>query len=226
MARFKIDFRADAFRLVLGFVFRHWQKQPFRIAVIMLCVLGETVADLLTPFFAGRLVEAVASGAATSEIAWNGAMTAFLFLAGLGLMGVLLRQAIFMLIIRLTLRIMSDVVTHSFRRVQRFSSDWHANAFAGSTVRKITRGMWALDQLNDTVLIALLPSVVMLVGSSVLLGIFWPLMGLIVGVGSLIYIAVTVTLSTAWVAPAASLANMWDTRMGGALADAICATPW
>ena len=42
-----------------------------------------------------------------------------------------------------------DVVTHAFRRVQRFSSDWHANAFAGSTVRKITRGMWALDALND-----------------------------------------------------------------------------
>ena len=221
MARFKIDFRADAFRKVLGFTFKHWQKQPIRIAIVMLCVLGETTADLLTPFFAGRLVEAVASGAATDEIAWNGAVTAFLVLVGLGLMAVLLRQAIFMLIIRLTLRIMTDVVTHAFQRVQRFSSDWHANAFAGSTVRKITRGMWALDVLNDTVLIALLPSIVMLVGSTVLLGLFWPLMGLIVGVGSLIYIAVTVTLSTAWVAPAASLANMWDTRMGGALADAV-----
>ncbi len=221
MARFKIDFRAEAFRKVLGFTFSHWQKQPIRIALITVCVLGEILADLLTPLFAGRLVEAVASGAATSEVAWNGAVTAFLVLAGLGFMGVLLRQAIFMLIIRLTLRMMSDVVTHAFRRVQRFSSDWHANAFAGSTVRKITRGMWALDQLNDTMLIALLPSLVMLIGSTVLLGIFWPLMGLIVGVGSLIYIAVTVTLSTAWVAPAASLANMWDTRMGGALADAI-----
>ncbi len=221
MARFKIDFRAEAFSKVLGFAFRHWQKQPIRIAVIAVCVLGEIVADLLTPFFAGRLVEAVASGAATSEIAWNSAVTAFLFLAGLGLMAVILRQAIFMLIIRLTLRMMTDVVTHAFRRVQRFSSDWHANAFAGSTVRKITRGMWALDQLNDTMLIALFPSLAMLLGSTILLGLFWPLMGLIVGVGSLIYIAVTVTLSTAWVAPAASLANMWDTRMGGALADAI-----
>jgi ATP-binding cassette subfamily B protein len=221
MARFKIDFRAEAFSKVLGFAFRHWRKQPIRIAVIAVCVLGEIVADLLTPFFAGRLVEAVASGAATSEIAWNGAVTAFGFLAGLGLMAVLLRQAIFMLIIRLTLRMMSDVVTHAFRRVQRFSSDWHANAFAGSTVRKITRGMWALDQLNDTMLIALFPSIAMLIGSTILLGLFWPLMGLIVGVGSIIYIAVTVTLSTAWVAPAASLANMWDTRMGGALADAI-----
>ena len=92
MARFKIDFRAEAFSKVLGFAFRHWQKQPIRIAVIMLCVLGEITADLLTPFFAGRLVEAVASGAATNEVAWNGAVTAFLALAGLGLMAVILRQ--------------------------------------------------------------------------------------------------------------------------------------
>jgi ATP-binding cassette, subfamily B, bacterial len=221
MARIKIDFRAEAFSKVFGFVFRHWGRQRLRIALVMLCVLGEISADLLTPFFAGRLVEAVASGAATSEVAWNAAVTAFGFLVGLGLMSVLLRQAIFMQIIGLTLRMMNDVTNHAFQRVQRFSSDWHANAFAGSTVRKITRGMWALDSLNDTLLIALLPSITMLAGSSILLGFFWPLMGLIVGLGSLIYIAVTVTLSTAWVAPAASLANMWDTRMGGALADAI-----
>src|SRR5690606_1007808 len=106
-------------------------------------------------------------------------------------------------------------------RVQRFSTDWHANAFAGSTVRKVTRGMWALDLLNDTILIALAPSLIMLVGSTVLLGLFWPAMGVIVGLGSLIYIGVTVFLSIGFVAPAASLANAWDTRMGGALADAI-----
>ena len=28
-------------------------------------------------------------------------------------------------------------------------------SFAGSTVRKVTRGMWALDVLNDTVFVAL-----------------------------------------------------------------------
>jgi ATP-binding cassette subfamily B protein len=116
---------------------------------------------------------------------------------------------------------MSEITQSAFHRVQRFSSDWHANSFAGSTVRKITRGMWALDQLNDVILMALFPSLVMLVGTTVMLGLFWPVMGLVVGIGSIIYIAVTVTLSTTWVAPAASLANQWDTRMGGALADAI-----
>ena len=61
--------------------------------------------------------------------------------------------------------------------MQRFSTEWHANTFAGSIVRKISRGMWAMDLLNDTLLIALLPSVVVLLGSTVLLGLRWPAMG-------------------------------------------------
>lgn len=221
MARSKIDFRGQAFAKVLGFAAQHWRRQPKRIALIMALFFTETVADILTPFFAGRLVEAVASGAATSEIAWNGAITAFLIIVALGVGSVIIRQFGFQQIISLTLKMMSEITQSAFHRVQRFSSDWHANAFAGSTVRKITRGMWALDQLNDVILMALFPSLVMLVGTTVMLGLFWPVMGLVVGVGSLIYIAVTVTLSTTWVAPAASSANTWDTRMGGALADAV-----
>jgi ATP-binding cassette subfamily B protein len=211
----------QAFRKVLGFTAQHWRKQPGRIALIVALFFTETVTDILTPFFAGRLVEAVASGAATSEVAWNAAITAFLAIVALGAASVLVRLFAFRTIIQLTLRMMSDIAQQAFHRVQRFSSDWHANAFAGSTVRKITRGMWALDQLNDVILMALFPSVVMLIGTTVMLSLFWPVMGLLVGVGSLIYIAVSVTLSTFWVAPAASLANQWDTRMGGALADAV-----
>ncbi|MGV7246645.1 ABC transporter ATP-binding protein, partial [Caballeronia sp. M23-90] len=149
------------------------------------------------------------------------AVTAFCALAALGLSATLLRQLVFMNIIALTLRMMSEIAADAFHRVQRFSTDWHGNSFAGSTVRKITRGMWALDLLNDTLLIALLPSVVMLVGATALLGAHWTVMGVVVGIGSLVYIGVTVALSLGFVAPAARLGNAWDTRMGGALADAV-----
>lgn len=221
MARFKIDLRAGAFRSVLGFTFSHWQRQPWRLSLIMGAFLLSTLADVLTPFYSGRLVDAVASGAGTNEVAWNAAMTAFSILMALALAGVMLRNVAFLWIVELTLKMMSDIAADAFHRVQRFSTDWHANSFAGSTVRKITRGMWALDLLNDTILIALLPSVVMLVGSTLLLGWFWPLMGAVVAAGSVLFIAVTAMLSLGYVAPAARLANSWDTRLGGALADAV-----
>ncbi|MEI9403663.1 ABC transporter ATP-binding protein [Mesorhizobium argentiipisi] len=221
MARFKIDLRASAFRSVLGFTFGHWRRQPWRLSLIMGAFLLSTLADVLTPFYSGRLVDAVASGAGTEAVAWNAAMTAFSMLIALALAGVVLRNVAFLCIVELTLKMMSDIAADAFHRVQRFSTDWHANSFAGSTVRKITRGMWALDLLNDTILIALLPSVVMLVGSTLLLGWFWPLMGAVVAAGSVLFIAVTAMLSLGYVAPAARLANSWDTRLGGSLADAV-----
>ncbi len=217
----KLDFRGQAFKDVLSFTVRHWREQPWRIFAVTGLVLLSALADVLTPMFAGHLVDAIASGSAGNPVAWHAAMVAFCTLAGLGLGATLLRQGVYMNIIALTLRMMSKIAANAFHRVQRFSTDWHANNFAGSTVRKITRGMWALDILNDTLLIALFPSLVMLVGSTFLLGARWPLMGLVVGLGSLLYITVTAMLSLGFVAPAARLANAWDTRMGGALADAV-----
>jgi ATP-binding cassette subfamily B protein len=216
MTRKKFDFRADAYRNVLGFVFRQWRHRPALVGNVILLVVASTLAEVLVPVFSGRIVDAIAGGNAA-----DGAIRAFVIVVALGITSVVLRWFIFNGIIRLTLRIMADVANSGFHKVQRFSTDWHANSFAGSTVRKITRGMWALDALNDLLLVALLPSVVMLAGASIVLGSYWPVMGLIVAAGSLIYISVTVLLSMGYVSPAAKLANAWDTKLGGALADAI-----
>ncbi|MGY6269748.1 ABC transporter ATP-binding protein [Achromobacter denitrificans] len=221
MARKTIDLRGQAFRDVLGFTFRYWRAQPWRTALIVMLALMSAAADVLTPLYAGRLIDAVASGAAGDELVWSAALASFWLLIALGIGSTLLRQAVFQNIIVFTLKMMNEIVSNAFHRVQRFSTDWHANSFAGSTVRKVTRGMWAVDLLNDTLLVALLPSVVMLVGATALLGAHWPMMGLVVGTGSLLYIAVTTALSLSYVAPAARLGNAWDTRMGGALADAV-----
>ncbi|SAI71625.1 ABC transporter ATP-binding protein [Bordetella ansorpii] len=225
MTRKKLDFRGQVFKDVLGFTFRHWRVQPLRIGAIVMLMLLTALSDVLAPLYVGRLIDALSSGAGGQQVAWNAAIAAFWTLTALGLAGTVLRQFVYMNIISLTLRMMSDITRSAFHKVQRFSTDWHANTFAGSTVRKITRGMWALDVLNDTLLVALLPSVAMLVGATVLLGWHWPVMGLVVGIGSVLYIGVTCAVSLGFVAPSARLANAWDTRMGGALADAISCNP-
>ena len=142
-------------------------------------------------------------------------------IVALGLMSMILRLTGLQAIVPFTLQIMSDVARDSFARVQRFSTDWHANSFAGSTVRKITRGMWALDLLNDTILMALLPSLLVLLGSMILLGLHWPSLGAVIAVGTVIYVSMTVAFSTQYIAPAARVSNAWDTKVGGTLADAL-----
>jgi len=219
MNPFRRTRRADAFRAVLGFTFRHWRRQRWLAAAIAAAVLFSTAADVLMPVFAGRLVDAVASGG--RDDARDAAVAAFAAIIVLGVVTVGMRHLLFVGIVHFTLRMMSDVAAATFQRVQRFSTEWHANSFAGSTVRKISRGMWALDLLNDTLLTALLSSLIVLVGSAIVLSLYWPVMGVAVVGGAAVYIGTTAVLSLAYVAPAASLSNQWDTRMGGALADAI-----
>ena len=212
--------RPTAIRVVIPFVFRHWLNQPVRAMTVAGGLLGATVADLFMPLFSGHLVDALTKGAA-DPAAQRAAWTAFGAIVALGLVSMTLRLIGLHAIVPFTLRIMSDVSRDAFMRVQRFSTDWHANSFAGSTVRKITRGMWALDLLNDTILMALLPSLAVLVGSMILLGLHWTSLGAVIAVGALVYVSMTVWFSTSFIAPAARVSNAWDTRVGGTLADAL-----
>ncbi|MFD1108389.1 ABC transporter ATP-binding protein [Pseudoroseomonas ludipueritiae] len=214
--------RVEPFRAVLFFLWRQLRRHPALLAAVLAGMTIATLADVLVPVFAGQLVDAIVrAGEIGREAALAEALRALGMLALLGLALLGGRAGAFMAITGLTLRVMSATGAEAFHRVQRFSADWHANSFAGSTVRKISRGMWAIDLLDDTILVALLPSAMMLLGATLLLGWRWPLMGALVGLGGALYVAQTVWLSLRWVAPAARLSNSWDTRLGGAMADAV-----
>ncbi|WP_284266202.1 ABC transporter ATP-binding protein [Bradyrhizobium iriomotense] len=212
--------RPAAIRVVLPFVFRHWLKQPGRALAVAGGLLGATVADLFMPVFSGRLVDALTHGP-DDPAAHHAALVAFGAIVALGFTSMVLRLAGLQVMVPFTLKLMSDIAQDAFMRVQRFSTDWHANSFAGSTVRKITRGMWALDLLNDTILLALLPSLSVLVGSMILLGVHWASLGAVIALGALVYVTMTALFSTRYIAPAARVSNAWDTKVGGTLADAL-----
>ena len=221
--------RAAPFRDVLAFSFKHWARQKPMVAFIAVGVLLMTLADVLLPVYVGRLIDALApavqSGTLDRGAALQEAIHALVAMVGLGALMLVTRHLAFTGVCRMTLVQMVDVAREAFWKVQRFAAEWHANTFAGSIVRKVTRGMWAIDLLNDTLLLALLPSFVVLVGSTALLGYYWPLMGLVVTVGALTFIFMTAFLSIGYIGPAARLSNQWDTKTGGALADAVTCNP-
>ncbi|HEX4005699.1 MAG TPA: ABC transporter ATP-binding protein [Acidobacteriaceae bacterium] len=212
-------------RDVLAFLFRHWRREPWCVAGVAGSMIAATVADLMLPVFSGRLVDAVAGSGVARLVArheaLHAAVLAIAAMAGLGTVLMVARYLAFLAIIQLTLRLMTRMASDAFWRVQRFSTDWHANNFAGSIVRRVTRGMWAVDLLDDTLLLALLPALLILAGAPLMLGLRWPAMGLVLAAGAVAYVAISVTMSLGYVSPAARLSNAQDTRVGGALADAI-----
>jgi ATP-binding cassette subfamily B protein len=203
---------------VLAFLFHHWGRQPVTAAFTASMIAAATLADIATPIFAGRLVDAVGTNGATAH---REAVAAVLWLVGLGVFMVVVRQLGLLGIVRFSLRMMTEIKSEAFARVQNFSASWHADSFAGAVVRQVLRGAGAVDMLNDVFVFGLLPTAVVLLGATAVLGARWPAMGAAVGVGSIIYVALTTLLSLNYVAPAAELSNAWDTRLSGALADAI-----
>ena len=208
---------SQALRKVLSFTFRHWAASPRLVAQVALGMVIGTLSEVVVPVYAGKLVDAVSKGAGAAREA----VVAFAIMASLGLFMLVCRHIAWSTIVPLTLRIMRNISQGAFYRVQRFSTDWHNNSFAGSIVRKITRGMWALDSVNDTLLLMMLPSAVVLVGTVLLLAYRWPVMGLVMAIGSFAYAAVSVVLATRVIAPASRLSNAMDTRIGGTLADSL-----
>ncbi|HEY1744601.1 MAG TPA: ABC transporter ATP-binding protein [Granulicella sp.] len=208
-------------REVLSFLFRHWRREKWLVVWVAVSMIVATAADLLMPVYSGKLVDAIATHAAGHSSALHEAVQAIVMMAVLGVVLTVLRYVALAGIIRLTLRLMSRFAGEAFWRVQRFSTDWHANNFAGAIVRRITRGMWAVDMMDDILLLELLPALLVLVGSSLLLGLRWSGMGVMVALGAVVYIAVSVSLSLYYVAPAARLSNAQDTRIGASMADAI-----
>ena len=206
-----------ALRTVFRFALGHWARRKGQAALLAGAMSLATLTEIFVPVYAGRLIDALSLGAAGRDAA----LASFVAIVALGFAMVTLRHIGWWTVVPFTLGTMRDVASEAFHRIQRLSTDWHANSFAGSLVRKVTRGMWAFDTLNDVVLLALLPALVVMLGTVILLGTHWPVMGAVMALGATAYIGLSVVLATRVLAPAARLSNQWDTKVGGMLADAI-----
>lgn len=203
------------FFAVLAFAWRYWRRHRGRILVLALALAGATLAEINIPQGIGRLIDALGAGDPDAA------------LGALGL--VLLLSLVFHLFhkggdyvwCRLAVDVMRQIGADAFARVQRYSTEWHANTFAGATVRKITRGIWAFDDFGDAFYLSLLPAAAVVLGVAVLTAARWPVMGLLVLAGAASYTAVSVYMASAYVSPRRRQAVEADSRLGGSLADAI-----
>ncbi len=220
-----------SFGETLRFVIARWVQHP-RFLVRTIAGVGfATLADICTPLVAGRLVGDVSTPLSTQDSHIWGQVgshsilrDALLMVGGLlvlGLVGVLGRRSSYLGISRLSLEVMRRVLDAAFARVQRFSSDWHANNFSGSTVRRITRGIWAIDTLDDTLLLLIIPEVLVLVGTTLVLLVREPVMGIVLAVLVGVFATLSIWLALRYVAPTARISNQWDSKMGAVLGDAV-----
>ena len=207
------------FKEVVAFVWRYWRRTPLLLCALFATMFAATLCDVLLPVLAGRLVDSLTEGGEgaglTSAI---GALAAFV---GLTAAYHALREGAFRMWMHLASSVMRRILSDAVYKVQRFSADWHANSFAGATVRKISRGMWAYDLFADTVFVGFFPAMIVLVGVTALLLQRWPLMGFFALGAMALYILLSAVLAVRYVAPAYEKMNAADAEVGGAMADTI-----
>jgi ATP-binding cassette subfamily B protein len=88
-------------------------------------------------------------------------------------------------------------------------------------VRKLTRGMWGYDTISDTILLMLGPALIVLFGLSASMLARDPLAGAVCFALVIVYMLANVLLTTRYVRPANLRSNALDSKIGGALADAV-----
>ena len=209
-----------SFLEVLGFVWDYWRTVPVRFAGMVVGTSVGVLLEIQIPRISADFVVATErhlQGVTDSSAAWG---TAWLLLGTFAAVFVV-KQLYMRNWMYLASQVMQKLVTDGFRQVQRFSLDWHSNHFAGSTQRKITRGMWAYDSLADTLVVDLGPALGLLVGFTIAMLLRDPILGLYFGLSVTIFVGTSLLLSLKYVAPINQRSNDADTIVGGSLADAI-----
>lgn len=200
---------------VLAFLWRQWRRRPWLFAALVGFTLVATAVDVFIPVAAGQLIDSMTGNGD------GGHWAAFAVFLGLAIAFHAMRQIAVRFEIRFSSANMADMTTESFAKVQRFALDWHANTFAGSVVRKITRGMWAYDTITATLWFGLIPSVLVMAGLGVYMLFTWPVVGLYALAVTVIFCVASVLMSTLYVRPQNIRSNRLDSELGGAVADAI-----
>eukprot|EP01035_Chromulina_nebulosa_P005637 gene5637-7652_t len=116
---------------------------------------------------------------------------------------------------------MKDITDGAFKRVQSYSADWHADSFAGATVRRLSRAMWGYDVVTDAALIWFGPAIIVLFGLCGMMAMRWPVVGLFAFIVVVIYVASNIFLTALYARPANLRSVALDSRIGGAIADSI-----
>jgi len=217
--------RQVTFKEVSRFTWHYWKPGKWVGAASAVLMLASVSMDAIVPVYTGKIVDAMTKHDAGDAAALHAAWMAFWAFALLAFMHQVFRISSLYFWNAFSVRNLHAIVTELMQKVQRFSSDWHANTFAGGTVRKITRCMWAFDTFEDTLLMGVLPAVTIMVGVMIMLGVKLPLVGLAAGSMIVVYCVVSIWMSIKILAPRFRESADADTKVGASLADIITGNP-
>ena len=210
------------FRQVAKFVWSYLRKKPLWLTSVIGLLILQAGIEIIAPNLLGWLADFLAENADNPAAAIGG-VTQILVLIGItGISFWTINKGKNIFWDWWWLPMMKQALRDSLFKVQRFSTDWHVNSFAGATVRKITRGLWAMNSFVDqTILFGFVPLTLLIIGMTGVMFWRWQLLGIAMIIGTIVYASISIWLTTKIIAPRGRAAARADTQVGAALADTI-----
>ena len=203
---------------IVDYIWKRWTTYPVWLWAFFTLYTAAVACDLLLPLVSARLIEALSGDRiANADAVW----ASYWLFAGVALGLYMFRNIAVRFWIPLASRNMKSIVVDGFRDVQRFSADWHANNFAGATVRRVSRAMNAYDAISDTIVWFVLPATIVLLGITAITFAKWPLIGLFVATTIALMLWLNYWTARHYLADDYTQTNAADTRIGASLADAV-----
>ncbi len=209
------------FSQVAKFVWSYLRARPWWLLCVFTLVVLKTAAELAMPYLFGIFTDFLTANAASPAEAGKGVAKILALIAITGVSFWILDKGKNIFWDWRWLPMLKKIQLDAFYKVQRFSTDWHVNSFAGATMRKITRGVWASNSFADQFLFGFIPLSLLVIGMIIMMFLRWNLIGIILAAGSIFYLIFSIWVVRRFVAPRAKSATRTDTKIGAQLADSV-----
>jgi ATP-binding cassette subfamily B protein len=175
---------------VLAFAAGYWRQQRWRLAVILSLFVAAALLETYLPTALSNFLAAIRLGQGKTAILSALAVFLGVYCLQMVLFGVsLIVYNVF------ETAIFKSLLDDAFAHVQRLSEHFFVNTFSGAIVSKISRARQKIETFEDQILIRIVPTIVVLAGSTAFLALRFPVLAaLMVG-----YVGVLFTVSAFFV---------------------------
>jgi ATP-binding cassette subfamily B protein len=205
-----------SFFTVVRFAAGYWRRQPVKLIFVLILVLASAATETYLPTALANFLAAIRAHAAHTVV-----------LFGLGVfLGAYLLQTIFEVSRWRVYNVFETIVfknlvDDAFAHVHRLSEHFFVNTFTGSIISRILRGRSQIEIFEDRLLTSLLPTAVILTGSTIFLAFRFPMLALLLAIYLVILTGVIVLLVLRMSGPAQGLYAAEQDKMTAQLADSV-----
>lgn len=211
-----------SYKDIFKFSWSYWKRQKTLGFWALFFFTLSTLVDVVFPTYIGRLVDYFSGDFQVNQLEAKNTIIAILVLSFVFFAA---RWTAFQFYNRFETKLMRDILIDAMEKVQRFSTNWHSNNFAGATVRKITRARSAFEMFEDSFILGIWPAVIILFGISGMLILAMPWVGLFVFTIASLYVCFSVYITLKYLTPRYTASATADTKVGAVAADIVTCNP-